>query len=127
MLYTSSSGSTASRHEQLLQLRILHLGLLQDGNIEVGVFPEREKILVCSSGPRLVSLQGVSTGEAETGQRTPGKVGHQSPVVEELPKLRCRCVAVVQHKVGFSPQVNREQGAGYLHWQAQLDRGRYPQ
>jgi hypothetical protein len=30
----------------LLQLRVLGFGLLQDGNIRVGVFPEREKIFV---------------------------------------------------------------------------------
>jgi hypothetical protein len=29
----------------LLQLRVLRLGLLQDGNVGVGVFPEGEKIL----------------------------------------------------------------------------------
>jgi hypothetical protein len=34
----------------LLQLRVLRLGLLQDGNIGVGVFPQGEKILVGSLG-----------------------------------------------------------------------------
>jgi hypothetical protein len=34
----------------LLQLRVLGLGLLQDGNVGVGVFPEGEKILVGSAG-----------------------------------------------------------------------------
>ena len=32
----------------LLQLRVLGLGLLQDGDVGVGVFPEGEEILVCS-------------------------------------------------------------------------------
>ena len=31
----------------LLQLRVLCFGFLQDGNVGVGVFPEREEILVC--------------------------------------------------------------------------------
>jgi hypothetical protein len=30
----------------LLQLRVLRLGFLQDGDVGVGVFPEREEILV---------------------------------------------------------------------------------
>jgi hypothetical protein len=30
----------------LLQLRILSLGLFQDGDVGIGVFPKREKILV---------------------------------------------------------------------------------
>ena len=29
--------------DQLLQLRVLRLGLLEDGDVGVGVFPEREK------------------------------------------------------------------------------------
>ena len=32
--------------KQLLQLRILRLGLLQDGDVGVGVFPEGEEVLV---------------------------------------------------------------------------------
>jgi hypothetical protein len=32
--------------ECLLQLRVLGLGLLQDGDIGVGIFPERKEILV---------------------------------------------------------------------------------
>ena len=30
----------------LLQLRVLRFGFLQDGNVGVGVFPQREKIFV---------------------------------------------------------------------------------
>ena len=34
----------------LFQLCVFRLGLLQDGNIRVGVFPEREEILVGGAG-----------------------------------------------------------------------------
>ncbi len=35
----------------LLQLRVLRLGFLQDGDVGVGVFPEREEILVGGERP----------------------------------------------------------------------------
>jgi hypothetical protein len=34
----------------LLQLGVLRLGFLQDGDVGVGVFPEREEVLICSAG-----------------------------------------------------------------------------
>ena len=41
-----------------LQLCVLQLGFLQDGNVGVGVFPEREEILVGGAG---LSLSPAST------------------------------------------------------------------
>jgi hypothetical protein len=39
-------------HEsELLQLRVLRLGLLQDGDVGVGIFPEGKKVLVGSERP----------------------------------------------------------------------------
>jgi len=38
------------RSVELLQLRVLCLGFLQDGDVGVGVFPEREEILVGGAG-----------------------------------------------------------------------------
>ena len=35
-----------NERKPLLQLRVLRLGLLQDGDVGVGVFPEGEEILV---------------------------------------------------------------------------------
>src|ERR1700751_148998 len=40
--------NSTQNKEGLLQLRVLHLGLLQDGDVGVGVFPEGEEILVRS-------------------------------------------------------------------------------
>jgi hypothetical protein len=37
---------------QLLQLRVLCLGLLQDGDVEVGVFPKGKENIVSGSGAR---------------------------------------------------------------------------
>src|SRR5208337_700521 len=90
----------------LLQFRVLGLGLFQDGDVGVGVFPEREKILIGGAGFGGVALHGVSARQSEAGQCTPRKVRHQSSVVYEFLKFRCRSVAVVQHEIGFSAQIN---------------------
>jgi hypothetical protein len=41
---------------ELLQLRVLRLGLLQDGNVGVGVFPEGEEVLVRPATTRGVTI-----------------------------------------------------------------------
>ena len=43
----------------LLQLREFNLGLLQDGDVGVGVFPERDEILIRGRGLGGVALHGV--------------------------------------------------------------------
>src|SRR5664279_6545901 len=69
---------------KLLQRGVLGFGLLQDGDIRVSVFPERQEVLICGTGFDRVALHSVSASEAETGQRSPGEVHHHSPVVDEL-------------------------------------------
>ncbi len=60
---------------ELLQLCVLRLGFIQDGDVGVGVFPEAEEILVGCECPdaggvgisalRGVRLRGVTTGHSE--------------------------------------------------------------
>ena len=45
---------------RLLQLRILRLGLLQDGDVAIGVLPQREEIIVGGAGFNGVALHGIS-------------------------------------------------------------------
>jgi hypothetical protein len=54
----------------LLQLRVLGFGLLKDGDVGVGVFPEGEEVLVGCSGLVCVAFQSVGSGEAKVGQRS---------------------------------------------------------
>ena len=42
-----------------LELHVLRLGLLQDGDVGVGVFPELEEILVGGAAIAVVARQGV--------------------------------------------------------------------
>ena len=55
-----------------MQLRILGLGLLKDGNVGVGIFPQRQEILICRFGFRGVALQHVGAGETDMDQCADG-------------------------------------------------------
>ena len=78
----------------LLQLRVLRLGLHQDGDVGVGVFPEREEIFVGGEGagaggvgicsPRGSRLQGVGTSHAQMRQRSRPAVPDNPAVVENI-------------------------------------------
>ena len=72
-----SANSTATDRETrkhvwpgLLQLCVLRLRLLVDGNVGVSVFPEGEKILI--GGLRLgpIALHGIGAGQLDMGERT---------------------------------------------------------
>jgi hypothetical protein len=62
---------------ELLQLRVLRLGLFQDGDVGVGVFPEGEEILIGGErpnardidirSPRGSRLQGIGTSHFQMG------------------------------------------------------------
>jgi hypothetical protein len=53
-----------------LQLRVLRLGLLQNGDVGIGVFPEGEEIQIGSASFRAIALEGIGAGEAETGDQS---------------------------------------------------------
>jgi hypothetical protein len=49
------------QRRQLLQLRVFRFGLLEDGDVWVGVFPEGKEILSSASFLRIAG-EGVGTG-----------------------------------------------------------------
>jgi hypothetical protein len=61
--------SQESSDHELLQLCVFGLGCDQDGDAGVGIFPQREEILVRGAGFGRVALYDVSACEPETGQR----------------------------------------------------------
>ena len=67
---------------RLLQLRVLGLGLLQDGDVRVGVFPKCQEILICGAGFGGVALQHVGAGEAEAGEGGEGIICDDGAVVD---------------------------------------------
>jgi hypothetical protein len=55
-----------------MQFGELGLGLLQDGDVGVGVFPEGEEVLVGCAGSGSVALHGESATELKMGKSTNG-------------------------------------------------------
>src|SRR5712692_4178685 len=96
----------------LLQLRVLRLGLLQDGDVGVGVFPEGEEIFVGGERPdasgigirslRSSCLQSISTSHAQMRQRSRPAVPDDPAVVENLLKLGGSSTALSGCQVCFS-------------------------
>ena len=58
-----------SEHPKLLQLGVFGFGRDEDGNIEVGVFPKGEEILIGSFRFGGVTLQHIGTSKSEMGER----------------------------------------------------------
>ena len=54
---------------QLLQFRVLRLGLFQDGDVRIGVFPEGEEVLIGRLGFGAVARNSAGSAELESGQR----------------------------------------------------------
>jgi len=61
-----------SARRRSMQLQILRFGFLEDRDIGVGVFPEREKILICRLGFRSVALQHIGAGKLKVGESSNG-------------------------------------------------------
>src|ERR1019366_8952862 len=81
----------------LLQLRVFGFGLFVDGNLGVGVFPEREKVFVGGERPdaggigirslHSSRLQRIGTSYAQMRQRSRPAVPDNAAMVENLLKL----------------------------------------
>src|SRR5215469_15508887 len=94
-----------------LQLGVFDFGLLQDGNVGVRVFPEREKIAVGSAGIGGVALDSVGASEAEMRQRPDGFVKRNSAMVEDFLELSGRLAALMGRQIGFAANVYRIHGS----------------
>src|SRR5215469_2361127 len=92
---------------RLLQFRVLGLGLLQDGDVGVGVFPQCEEILIGGEGAsvggvgicalRSFCLHGVGTRQAQMCQCSRSAVPDDTVVVEQLLELGgCGCTVACQ-------------------------------
>jgi hypothetical protein len=89
----------------LLQLRILRLGLLQDGDVNVGILPEGEEILIRRLGFDSVTGDGIRTGELKAGERAQQKVLYDSGMIEELLELCGSRGAILLGQIGQAANV----------------------
>src|SRR5438552_78598 len=97
----SCSGSRAS-----LQLRVLRLGLLQDGDVGIGVFPLAEKILVRALRFGGVACHRVGTSESDMRECPQREIQDDTTMIEEFLELGSGCRAVVCHEMGLAAQVH---------------------
>ncbi len=90
---------------ELLQLRVLCLGLLKDWNIWIGVFPQRQKFLVRRATLGIIALERVGATQLEMRQRPDGFIQNDAAMIEDFLKLCRRFLALgsarFQH---FPPQ-----------------------
>ena len=93
-----------------MKLRILRFGSDEDGNVGVGVFPEREEILIGRLGFGGVALHGVGAGEAEMCQCADGLANYNSAMVEDFLELAGGFAALMRRQIGFAAHIDGIQG-----------------
>ena len=71
-----------------MQPRVFRLGLLQDRDIWIGVFPKSQEILVGLLGLGPVSRQSQRPAELQVRQRADGVADHDPAVIENLLEFR---------------------------------------
>jgi hypothetical protein len=77
----------SDRAKLLLQLRVLGLGLLQDGDFGIGIFPKSEKILIGGLRLRGVAIDGICAAKLKMRQRPKHIVRYDSPVINDVLKF----------------------------------------
>jgi hypothetical protein len=85
---------------------MLRLGLLQDGDVGVGVLPEREEVLIFVAGLGGIALQDVGSRESDMGERANGFVADDAGVVEDFWELGGCGGTVLGGEIGLDAQVN---------------------
>ena len=103
------SASGFANHQQLLQLRVLGLGLLQDGDVGVSVFPQRQEILIRGAGLTVVALHRHGSADLKMGKCSNRRVEDDSAMVENFLKLLCRFRTTVPHQICLAPEVGRHE------------------
>src|ERR1700674_588648 len=101
----SRSAKRGSDRSESLQLCIFCLGLLQDGNVGIGVFPECEEVLISHASVRDVALQRIRACEVEMRQCTDGFIQHNTTMVEDLLKLYRGFAAPIRGQISFAAHI----------------------
>src|SRR5215470_8551879 len=78
----------------LLQFRVLRFGLLQDGDVEVGVFPEGEEVLVGRASLRRIPSQNRGTTQPEVRQRAYRAIQDKEAMIQNLLEICSRFFAL---------------------------------
>src|SRR3954451_16232599 len=99
-------GGTPRRHSS--QRCVFRLGLLQNGNVRVGLLPEREEVPVVRHGPGPITRQRMRSCQFQTRQGAYRAGDQDSPVRKNFPKLRGCLGALASSQISLTPHIDRE-------------------
>src|SRR5882724_313487 len=105
-LLANSGARVPSQLRKLREPSVLGFGLLQDGDVGVGVFPEREEVLVGGAGFGGVAGEGVGASEAQVGQRADDAVQDYAAMVEDFLEFGGGFTSLLGGAVGFGAHID---------------------
>jgi hypothetical protein len=82
----SRSGS-AGCQTRLAQHRVLGFSSLKDGDVRIGVFPQREEILIRLARGCVVAPHRLRSSELQMRQRSGDEVVHDARIIDDLLEL----------------------------------------
>src|SRR5271169_2777377 len=92
-----------------MQLRVLGLYSKEYRYVRVGVFPQREEILIGCPGLGGFALHGIGSADLEMRKCPDGFVEHNSAMVEDFLKFGCGFASLARGQICFSAHVDRKQ------------------
>src|SRR5438445_4655826 len=102
--------------EWLLQFRVVRLGLLQDWDVGVGIFPECQEILIRAFCFGHIAVNRVGSSKLKMRERTQRKIQNDTAMIEEFLEFGSGRGAVVGHELGLAAQVHRVQSSLLRRW-----------
>jgi len=89
------------------QLSELGLGLLQDRDVLVGIFPQGEEVLIETPGLVRVSCQGMGAPQLQLGEGADRLTPDDARMINNFLELSRRSAALLGFQIRFAAQVNR--------------------
>jgi len=89
----------------LVEIRVFGLGLLQNGNVRVRIFPERKEILIGGFRFDLITLQCVSPAELQVCQSANRIANNESSMIENLLEFRSGLDALMRGQIGQATHI----------------------
>jgi hypothetical protein len=78
----------------------------EDGDLGIGVLPQREEILIGRLGFGGVALHGIGARQAQARQRAERAVDHYAPTIEKLPELGCSRSSLAQQQIRLAARID---------------------
>src|ERR1700684_372399 len=96
----------APNRQPSLQFGIFSFSLLKNRNIGVGIFPEREEILIGRAGAAGVACFCSRSRQAEMRQRAGPTVPYNPAMIEQLLEFSGRGGSLLRLQIRFTAQIN---------------------